>query len=442
MVDDGDFESFAVAFHLLARLAAEVVRSIPIALATGWNVTFSASGQVTMADGAFPEPAFHIGNNSRVIQALSEYAATRETVRSSTSLTKCLASDASSGDAFREDVLWQRVVRMLNKALVPTFAYSEERATTVLSALKGELSKPTTTYRIRAYFRPMGLKLDESLPFANGAVLRPLSHDDIRELIRDSKARMDDGPPAIRVPQFTTVLELSFESGRNILEVDTPRPLADYQTALRLVAGPVAFDYATIEQMSIIHPRFLMALLPYRKGAWKGDDFVMLRAVPLDGQKAASASAYFDCLANSPNAANLATGIRRFNDALERLRLDDAVLDCIIGLESVLTQDSHTEILRRLRQRLSMLIGRSAADRISVDAMVPKLYDARSKIAHGDAPKVPLRDLFETGESYLARLIRELLKAENEFDASELDKAIIRGDARFSEPESWEAGQE
>ena len=87
---------------------------------------------------------------------------------------------------------------------------------------------------------------------------------------------------------------------------------------------------------------------------------------------------------NKSNKLFLAT--RRLNTAFLRNNEDDAILDITIGLESLLANDSHSEISYRLSLRLAGLsVLEKFEDKNPVDvfALCKKLYEYRSAVAHG-----------------------------------------------------------
>lgn len=87
---------------------------------------------------------------------------------------------------------------------------------------------------------------------------------------------------------------------------------------------------------------------------------------------------------NKSNKLFLAT--RRLNTAFLRNNEDDAILDITIGLESLLANDSRSEITYRLSFRLAGLsVIEKFEDKNPVDVfdLCKKLYDYRSAVAHG-----------------------------------------------------------
>lgn len=430
-----EVNAFRDTFEALAQKVAAALINAPRPRIPGWNISFAEdSGQITLSDGLVDEPAFLIGNHGDLIQSLAEYSELRSATLGSTFLRSHLASDKSTGDDVRDDVLWQRINGLLNRSLLPTFIYNQDRARETVERFVAEAERASTAYLVRAYFRVSGPRVTEDLPFTDNGVIHPLTNDEIAALVRSLRFFTDSGLTASAASMFKTVLMLRFESSSsNILRITLPRPLEDYQTALRLVVGRVAFAFATIEIESVFGSRYWRAILPYRKGLWMGgDELALLPELDIGPRHLIEANSLFDRLSDSPNRQVIATAVRRFNDALERTRLDDSLIDCVVGMESILTRDDKSEVLRRLRQRLAVMIGLSKDDRVNVYRAIPKIYDARSSIAHGDQPKTSLYELLPVVEDYLSRLLRRLLMDSTKFDAPAVDVTIVRGDGDFA----------
>lgn len=435
MYEVADVNAFRNAFKALAKQVAAALINAPRPRIAGWNISFAEdNGQVTLSDGLVEEPAFLVGNHGEFTQSLVEYSELRGVTLRSAFLSSHLASDKSTGNAVRDDVLWQRINGLLNRTLLPTFIYDDDRASETIGRFIAEAENTTTAYLVRAYFRILGPLVAADLPFTDIGVVHPLSNNDLALLVRSLRFLTDSGLTATAASMFRTVLELRFESScSNILSVTLPHPLEDYQTALRLVVGRVAFAFSTIQIESVFGPGYLRALVPYRKGLWMGgDELTLLPEVAIGATHLAEATSLFDRLSDSPNRRMISTAVRRFNDALERTRLDDALIDCVVGMESILTREEKNEVLRRLRQRLAVLIGRSPDDRVTIYRAIPKIYDARSSIAHGDQPKTSLYELLPLVEDHLSRLLRRLLTDSTKFDAAALDVTIVRGDGDFA----------
>lgn len=433
MIDGSDCEAFGSGFRALSQKVAAALFGTPPPRVVGWNVTFSDDGeQVALSDGLVEEPGFLVGNSRDAIEAFAEFSSLREAASNSAVLRVHLASDPSTGDTVRNDVFWMRISGLLNSALAPDFAYDITRVDGVLSQLYAEMNSSAQTYVVRAYFRSSGPRLEATVPFSSIGEIRTMGNDERAKLVRSLRFYSDAGLPASVASMFRSVLELRFDSTANILNVTLPRPLGDYQTALRLVVGRVAFAFASIEQVSVFGVGHRRTLVPNQKTFWFGDQLALLPAISLTEVDVERACELLDKLATAPNARLIASAVRRFNDALERTRLDDALIDCVVGLESILTREEKSEVLRRLRQRLAFIIGRSADDRAAVYGSIPKIYDARSRIAHGETPTVPLWDLLSLAEDYLSRLLSSLLQASKKFDPAAVDVSLVRGDDAVS----------
>jgi hypothetical protein len=75
--------------------------------------------------------------------------------------------------------------------------------------------------------------------------------------------------------------------------------------------------------------------------------------------------------------------LRRFHFAYERARPEDKVLDYMIALEALLSDDERQELSFRLSLRLATLIGANADEREGVFNRTRIAYKVRSGVAHG-----------------------------------------------------------
>jgi hypothetical protein len=80
--------------------------------------------------------------------------------------------------------------------------------------------------------------------------------------------------------------------------------------------------------------------------------------------------------------------VRRFNAALDRIALDDAVVDHLIGAEALYLKDAGSpeergELAFRLALRAASFLEKEELDRKTIYKFMKRAYDLRSRVAHG-----------------------------------------------------------
>ena len=141
------------------------------------------------------------------------------------------------------------------------------------------------------------------------------------------------------------------------------------------------------------------------------------------------ADRYLGLFSTSPNTRKVRQAIKRAYDAAERTNAEDAVVDYVVGLESLLTDKSRTETAFKLRMRLAYLIGKDSDDRVNVFNQMNKLYSVRSDIAHGQAERDDVASMQFLGEEYLRGLLIAVINLSAPLDLAALDLEILRGRA-------------
>lgn len=109
---------------------------------------------------------------------------------------------------------------------------------------------------------------------------------------------------------------------------------------------------------------------------------------------------------------------RRFRLAMERYIDADSnpqygIVDLVIAFESLLLPGINSELKFRLAQRTALLIGKNPTDRINIFNMMKKVYNERSRIAHGEKPNKNTNndsDLLQTAREYLRKVLLSMLR--------------------------------
>ncbi len=133
--------------------------------------------------------------------------------------------------------------------------------------------------------------------------------------------------------------------------------------------------------------------------------------------------------------------LRRFEFAYERVRLEDKLIDYLIGFEALLLkEDERQELEYRLALRGSVLLGKTAEERQTIFEGLKTAYRERSNIVHGGtvretikigADRIKFNEFVENVEQRLRTSIKEfLILSETQSESSVikgLDDKIVGG---------------
>lgn len=121
----------------------------------------------------------------------------------------------------------------------------------------------------------------------------------------------------------------------------------------------------------------------------------------------------------------------RFDVARRRLSLgnergipEDRLLDYMIGLEALYLLDGNNELTFRLSLRISFLLYKDPAERKDVYHFVKNMYKIRSKIVHGDKPKIA-KDEMDKLEELLRKSLKLWLENKSNFSIDNLTNMLF-----------------
>jgi hypothetical protein len=133
-------------------------------------------------------------------------------------------------------------------------------------------------------------------------------------------------------------------------------------------------------------------------------------------------------LLSSGNADVVSLALRRFRLGPQRQLSEDAFVDYVVGLESILAASAdRSEVTFKLALRLATLIGVTAEDRLRIFKRAKELYDTRSGLLHGRKTKTLDADTAELRQ-YLKSLIMAVLTYESDFRPEDVEKRLLRGE--------------
>ena len=77
----------------------------------------------------------------------------------------------------------------------------------------------------------------------------------------------------------------------------------------------------------------------------------------------------------------------RLSFGMERYRLEDRIIDYMVALEALYLPNADQELSLRLALRLARTLSRTRVRRTEMFVAVRAMYDARSRIVHGERPR-------------------------------------------------------
>ena len=139
----------------------------------------------------------------------------------------------------------------------------------------------------------------------------------------------------------------------------------------------------------------------------------------------ASAVTWF-AIERSVNGGRLLPALRRWNDACERERDDDRLVDSWVGLETLFGDDG--EVTFKLALRMAAVLRRGGQDREALFREVKKAYGGRSKVVHG-AEKAPadIRGLARQAHEWLREGVQWLAAREAAYKPDSIEVSLLHG---------------
>lgn len=108
----------------------------------------------------------------------------------------------------------------------------------------------------------------------------------------------------------------------------------------------------------------------------------------------------------------LSIALSRFTDGYERIRLEDSVIDYVIGLEALYLQgEGQGEFGYKMAHKASILLSRQKKSRSTIFTEIKKSYRLRSMIVHGGRYKLLPENVWFV-EDALRDSIKKFLRVE------------------------------
>lgn len=109
----------------------------------------------------------------------------------------------------------------------------------------------------------------------------------------------------------------------------------------------------------------------------------------------------------------------RLSFGMERKRLEDRLIDYMIGLEALYLPDGNQELVFRISVRIARTLNTEFEKRFNCFRFVKKMYDIRSKIIHGDKYELKEKDIVEVEDILRQSILIWLLDDKKKFFAIE-----------------------
>lgn len=123
--------------------------------------------------------------------------------------------------------------------------------------------------------------------------------------------------------------------------------------------------------------------------------------------------------------ATLRFAVRRFNDADERARAEDVIVDCWSALEALFAGGATSEITYRLSLRAANVLRTTTDERVELFRRIKRLYGTRSKVVHGgQVTRQRLADDAAESKELLRAAILAWLESGG-YDSDTLDELLL-----------------
>lgn len=184
--------------------------------------------------------------------------------------------------------------------------------------------------------------------------------------------------------------------------------------SLRVLKSSGVFRTSIIDSETITFNIFNLAIgqIPFY------DNFVLGEECKIDTSEIMELQKVFNFIKNEEENRFL-VAVRRLSLGMEREKLEDKIIDYMIGLEALYLPDVNDELKFRLSLRISFLLF-PKEEREDVFSFVKEMYDQRSKIVHGTKSKnILYHEKINRLEELLRKSIMLWIEDKNNFSKTE-----------------------
>jgi Apea-like HEPN len=331
----------------------------------------------------------------------------------------------------KDERLRHRLLRITERLASSTYVLSgfirrsDEVFEQVFAKLSNELSSTTLTRRMVGVLYRQQIEAPYSV--GQNIFLRPSNVIEKNEWIDQMGSIGILGLPG---PLDQTLSQLMHARGVIDIALEGPRssewpphglePLNLAQTALRLGAGARGTIIAAFIFVDSIG-------YGYGKAVWKnadppppGDEEA------IDKEMADATRLALRSIRQSANRETVEFASRRLGYGSGRSRHEDAFIDYMVGLESLLTdRNQKGEVTYKISMRTAAMLGETPDERMQIKRDVNRLYGKRSDVLHGTATELDLAADAERLCAYLRRLILKVLSLDRHFEAHHADRLML-----------------
>jgi hypothetical protein len=283
--------------------------------------------------------------------------------------------------------------------LVNSLRFNDDVATTVATNFVNFIYNPVSEITFYSVLRGVNSSF-ERIEFCDNVKIRKLSLDEVSSLvIRNDSLRLKD-----RIPENCVVLEEAFTFNYGRLPGDVFGKLSNkfdlIVEVLRIIKrGRVDREnlYWRWDKLGQLGNREIGSsgrarpIPPIAKSySLESDDILPLERI-------------YECLKNRPTAHRIAR--QRFNEASQRAKSEDVVIDLCIALEALLNDDPGS-LSYKLGMRAAILVGNTPNEKRHILDLVSDAYSFRSAFVHGGSSQKNSKKL----ELSLDELSQELLE--------------------------------
>jgi len=140
-----------------------------------------------------------------------------------------------------------------------------------------------------------------------------------------------------------------------------------------------------------------------------------------------------DALLHVGQHERLSLALRRFDVAHDRTRPEDRFIDHWVALEALFLPGISDELSFRASLRIAYYVAAVPDEREEVFHKMRLSYKTRSKVVHGESPKVDLPEIANDTEEIVRRVLRAEVMSPGSLNVDRLDAAIARGGSREQE---------
>jgi hypothetical protein len=191
----------------------------------------------------------------------------------------------------------------------------------------------------------------------------------------------------------------------------------DYVTAINLAVG----DCFVIDKHFVIDSVLAARGHVYSPPTAK----IILSPELVDAAEGARIAYYVDILKTSINRHRLDLAIGRLTDGVRRGSSTEALVDYMVGIESILTSREPGETTFKVSLRLAAFVGFDRSDSLQLLKELKRLYGVRSRILHGDAVSSIDADAVSL-RLLLTRLIVGVLRAAYRFEPRYIEQGLLK----------------